>query len=393
MRILHAYKIYRPDIEAGVPNVISALTTMPGTEIETRVLVARRRGWRRNYNVNGIPVQATTSLGGLFSMPIAPDFPFVLARAARSADILAIHSPFPLNDVGVMLGLPERLTLIVHWHSEIFGRRAFVPFIAPLVHRSLARADRIIVSHPSLIAHSQFLAGYADKIVVIPLGTDVRYWGAIDEQQRDAAKRLRTAYPRLVVALGRLVPYKGFDILVRAMRDLDATVALIGAGPMMGPLQRLAAQFGVADRLIFTGRIPRDEIKVYFHAARAFAFPSVTPAETFGIAQIEAMAAGLPIVNTRLPTAVPEVARHECEALTVPPGNVSAFAAALGRILDDSEIARQFGKSGKERAAAEYEQSKFVTRTHAVYSAASRERLARFGEMLPKYRTTLHCGE
>ena len=88
---------------------------------------------------------------------------------------------------------------------------------------------------------------------------------------------------------------------------------LIGEGGLRNDLERMAVQFGVSDRVSFLGFVSDSEVKSYLHAARVLAFPSVTQAEAFGLVQLQAMAAGLPIVNTALPTAVPHVARHNLE--------------------------------------------------------------------------------
>jgi rhamnosyl/mannosyltransferase len=181
---------------------------------------------------------------------------------------------------------------------------------------------------------------------------------------------MKRARPRHIVSLGRLVGYKGYDVLLRAMREIDGHATIIGEGPLLAELQQMATEFGVADRVHFAGRLERSEIRRLFHAAQVFAFPSVTIAEAFGIVQVEAMAAGLPIVNTSLPTTVPLVARHEQEALTVTPGDAGALAAALNRILGDPALAQRLGAAGKARARNEFDQSVFRTRMEAVYADA-----------------------
>ena len=102
---------------------------------------------------------------------------------------------------------------------------------------------------------------------------------------------------------------------------------------------------GLNSRVRLTGLQERQQIKILLHAARAFPFPSLTLSESFGIAQLEAMAAGLPVVNTALATAVPHVARHGVEGLTVPPGDADALASALTRLLNDKELAEKFGRA------------------------------------------------
>jgi glycosyltransferase involved in cell wall biosynthesis len=367
MRVIHAFKVYRPDSEGGIPEVIGRLTDSADPDIENRILVARDFGYRHRRIMNGVPVEAVTTLGTVFSMPIAPTFPFALARAAQDVDVVALHVPFPLNDIGIMLGIPDRAGLVVHWHSEIMGRRFLVPLVAPFIRNTLARADRIIVSSSSAIALSPFLAEHAEKCVVIPFGVDADYWGSLSTAEQAETEQLRAVHPRMVMATGRLVPYKGFDVLVRALRQVNATAVIVGDGPCADALSSLAARLGVPDRLFLVGEVPRDRLKLFLHAARIFVFPSMTAAETFGIAQLEAMAAGLPIINTALPTGVPLVARNEREALTVKPGDASALAAAIDRLLNDSGLASALGNAGRRRAESEYSLAKFVREVRGVY--------------------------
>jgi rhamnosyl/mannosyltransferase len=334
--------------------------------------VARSRGWGRRYAFDTIPVEALFSFGTLLSTPIAPGFPFVLARRARQANLVALHHPFPLNDLGVGLGLPRRTALVVHWHSKILRARPLAGLLAPLIRHTLARAQRIIVSHPTLVSASPFLAAYAEKCAVVPYGIDVAYWAELDGAQRRHAEELRSRYPRLVITTGRLVPYKGFDVLVEALRRVDATAIIVGEGALRPDLLRLAQQRGVAERLILAGRLSRDDLKVHLHAAQLYAFPSVSAAEAFGIVQLEAMAAGLPIVNTNLPTGVPHVARHGLEALTVPPNDPAALGAAIAQLLADRALAQRLGAAGRRRAATEYDLQSFVKRIEDVYEQAVR---------------------
>jgi rhamnosyl/mannosyltransferase len=304
------------------------------------------------------------------SMPIAPAYPVAFRRAAAQADIVVAHQPFPLNDAAVELGLPQHVALVVHWHSEIIGRPALAAVLAPLIRHTLRRADAIIVSDSSMISTSKFLGPHAEKCRVVPFGTNISYWDSLDERQSAEVERLRQQHPRLVIATGRLVPYKGFLSLVRALLDVDATVMIIGEGPMKPALERLARRLGVASRLYLKGLLPRDQLKIHLRAARVFAFPSITCQETFGIAQIEAMAAGLPIVNTALTTGVPNVARHGVEAITVPPNDPAALASAMTRLLDDASLARQLGHAASLRARAKYGWPDFASRIGNVYREA-----------------------
>jgi glycosyltransferase involved in cell wall biosynthesis len=356
LRILHAYKIYRPDIDGGIPAVMSSLAQSSDMHATHSILAARRVGAARRYTLDGVAVEAVGSLGTLFSTPLAPGYIPAFMRRARSSDIVTHHAPMPLNDAAILLGLPDDVALVVYWHADILGFPLLKRLVAPLIRRALARADRIVVSGQPMIEHSEFLKPHAEKCAVLPYGMDLDYWRALDSDERAIAEQMRRDRPRHIVALGRLIGYKGYDVLIRAMQNIEGHATIIGEGPLLSELQQLATRLGVLDRIHFSGRLPRNEIRRLFHSAQAFAFPSVTDAEAFGIVQIEAMAAGLPIVNTSLSTTVPLVARH------------------------DRELAERLGAAGRERAMSEFDQSVFRTRMAVIYQDALRRRRGRAAE-------------
>jgi glycosyltransferase involved in cell wall biosynthesis len=374
MRVLHAYKIYLPDAYGGIPHVIAMLAQLPRAKFESFVLVARAFGLRRRFSIDGAAVEAVTSLGTAFSTPMAASYPRTFAQQVKTMDVVVCHAPFPLADIGVLFGLPRRTALIVHWHAEVIGRRFLARLIAPLVRRTLVRADKIVVSNQAMIDNSAFLRRHASKCEIVPYGCDFAYWSTLDELQRAAADELRKKYPRLVVAVGRLVGYKGYEIFLRALQDVDAQAIIIGDGPLKTELKTLAKHLAISDRVTLLGSQPNDEVKQYVCAAKVLAFPSTTNAEAFGLVQLEAMAAGRPIVNTALGTAVPHVARDGREGLTVPPNDAPALARALRRLLDDPELASKLGSAGAARARAEFDQALFLQRMQTVYSEAAAQR-------------------
>lgn len=373
MRILHAYKVYLPGVYGGIPSVIAMLAKLSRLGFDTQVLVARECGFARKYEVEGVEVEAVASIGTLMSMPLAPMYPFRLVRRAKDFDIIVHHAPFPLTDLGTLL-MPKNPALIVHWHAEVIGRPTLMKFLAPLFRRSLKRADTIVVSDRAIIENSPFLGEFAGKCVVVPYGCDLGYWSELTTVQRDAVDRLQQQHPRLVVAVGRLVSYKGYEVFLRAMQDVDAEAVIIGEGQLKADLTELAAELGILDRVRFLGVLQPDEVKQYVHAAKVLAFPSVTEAEAFGLVQLEAMSAGKPIVNTDLATAVPHVARDGKEGLTVPPNDPTAFAQALRRLLEQPDLAVRLGAAGKERVHSEFSQSLFLSRIQTVYNEVFQRR-------------------
>jgi rhamnosyl/mannosyltransferase len=376
MRILHAFKVYTPDNHGGIVEAIARITAGTPEGDSASLLVCRYFGLGNTIDVDGLSVERTTTLAQFSSLPISPGFIPVFLRRARDADVIAFHAPFPFVDIGVMLGIPDDKALVIHWHAEITGRNLFRPIFHPLLKKSVERADCIIVSHRSIVERSEYLANYASKCVTAPYGIDTDFWS--NQAPEDAApiSELRKKHPRLIVACGRLVPYKGFDVLLKALKHVDAHLLIAGTGPLEAELQGIATASGVADRVTFAGYLSRAEQRQAFGAADLFVLPSVNEAEAFGIVQLEAMCSGIPVVNTSLPTGVAWVARDGLEGLTVPPRDEAALAAAMTRLLGDPELSKRLGAAGKARALSLFGWRKFATDVAEQYRQAFSRRKA-----------------
>jgi len=138
----------------------------------------------------------------------------------------------------------------------------------------------------------------------------------------------------LIVAAGRLVKEKGFDVALRAfalLRDPDARLAIVGEGPDRQALQNLAVRLGVADRVVFPGYVP--DIRPWLDAARAFLLTSWY--EGYAAVIVEALDAGRPVVATDCTPAAFELLSHRGAGAVAPLGDAAALADCLRRVLDD----------------------------------------------------------
>jgi rhamnosyl/mannosyltransferase len=282
--------------------------------------------------------------------------------------VIVIHEPNPLGLVSHFLMRPPG-RLVVWFHSEVVRQRWLYMLYRPFLRRTLRRADRVIVSSPKLIEHAKELQEFQWKCEVIPFGINAERLQCTATIAHRAERLRSELRPPILLFVGRMVGYKGLDVLLRALCALDATAVLVGAGPRLASLKNLASDLGVRERVVFAGEVEDDEIVALYHACDVFVLPSVSRNEAFGVVQLEAMACGKPVVSTNLPSGVPWVNRHGETGFVVPPGDVVALRDALARLLDDPELRDRMGKRGRERVMTEFTLERMASRTTALYHA------------------------
>jgi glycosyltransferase involved in cell wall biosynthesis len=361
-RVLHVGKFYPPH-RGGMESHLAALCTGLRDRADVEVIVASEDRRTHHDHVDGVSVTRVATLARVAGTSISP----ALAGAirARPADIVHLHHPNPMA-FAAWLASGHAGRLVVTYHSDIVQQRILARGFDPLMNRVLGRADAIIATSPAYAASSPVLRRFASRCTVVPLG--------ITPQATPAAAdvaRVRGRFgERIILAVGRLVYYKGLDHLVRAMKDVDGTLLVIGDGPLRRSLGELAASCGVPDRVKFLGAV--EDVTVYYHAADVFVLPSCARSEAFGIVQVEAMAAGTPVVNTALDTGVPWVSRDGETGMTVPPADAPALAHALNRVLADPALRNRLGTAARRRAVAEFSEDSMVDRTMELYGRVLR---------------------
>jgi rhamnosyl/mannosyltransferase len=123
----------------------------------------------------------------------------------------------------------------------------------------------------------------------------------------------------------------------------------------------------VAGRVTFLGEVSESQRRVLLHACDVFVLPSLDRSESFGIAQLEAMACGRAVVSSDLPTGVRIVNRHGETGLLVPPGDTEALAEALNRLLSNDTVRRNLGQAARLRVERESRPGVMIERTVALY--------------------------
>ncbi|WP_129630767.1 glycosyltransferase [Candidatus Oscillochloris fontis] len=363
--ILHIYKDYYPVI-GGIENHLRLLAEgLVARGHRVTVLTNALDGRGGEYEVGGVRVVAVGRLATLASAPLSPALLVQMVR--QRPDLVHLHMPDPTGDLALALAGP-RTPLVVSYHSDIVRQRRLLQLYAPLLRRTLRRATRIIASSPAYKRSSPFLAAHQDRCVVVPYGIDLSRFAHADPAKVAA---IRARYPGpLSLFVGRLRYYKGVEYLVRAMAHAPGHALIIGADATVrrADLQCLAQQVGVAERVHFLQAEDDAALRAYFHAADLFVLPSVERSEAFGIVQIEAQAAALPVITSELGTGTSYVTQHGQTGIVVPPADPRALARAMRVILENPGLARAWGAAGRQRALMEFDHTRMLDRIEAIYA-------------------------
>jgi rhamnosyl/mannosyltransferase len=367
MRVLQLGKYYYPYF-GGIENHLYLLCNELKRSVDLDVVVCNSRRESSVDEVDGVKVTRCFELANFASTSICPTMPLEMSR--RRYDLLHFHFPHPMGVMSYLFGLrAHRHAVVVTYHSDIVKQERLLRLYRPFLERILDRADAIVCTSPNYLDGSDVLVPYRDKCRVIPYGIDLSQFERTSEVDRKAAEiRARYGGRPLVLSVGRLIYYKGFEYVVRAMREVDADLLLVGSGPLREPLEKAAREAGVASRVHFLGEIDNRTLAPYYFASDVYALPSIARSEAFAIVQLEAMACGVPVVNTSIPrSGVSFVSRDGESGLTVPPSDAAAFARALTRILSDRAVARRMGEAGRSRVHREFSKEVMAERMLALY--------------------------
>lgn len=370
MRVLELGKYYPPHpggMESALRQVCRCLAGR-GHAVLAVVSAGQRRG--RVEAADGAQLWRMGEWGTLRSSPICPGLFPTLWRARRRfrPDVAHLHVPNPaLATAWLCLG--AGVPLVVSYHSDIVRQRHLAKLWAPLQALMLRRAARVVVTSEALREQSPTLARIRDRCVVVPLGVDVEWLRAAPPAEvRNWTVRLGE---RFLLFVGRLVYYKGLDVLLEALVGTQLQLVVVGDGPMRARWERRTAELQLLERVRFLGAIDDVALRAIYHASTALVLPSTAASETFGLVQLEAMACGKPVVAARASGGVASVHVEGETGLLVPPGDARALRAALVRVWTDPEWADALGSAGRSRVEAFFHGAHLSGRLESVLELAA----------------------
>jgi glycosyltransferase involved in cell wall biosynthesis len=368
-RGVEAYVLSRvadQDTQVGRVHLVSmtARTTVASRLSAARYLVRR---------VDGLPLRSVRYPLRAFRAAWTET---VAATVVRTEGIDLIHSHFawPQGLGGaltrVLTGLPLvaslRGTDILVDPTIGYGRQAN-PYFGQSLARLLQSADRTVYFSRYMRDHGIGLGARPETTRVIRKGVDLSHFSPVAD--RVALRQTLGLDPRpMILTVAGLISRKGIDHLLAAVARVrqrhDVTLVICGDGPDRGKLESVAAGLGLADRVVFTGRVARDVIPRYFAACDVFALASVM--EAAGNVLFEAMASARPIVCTDAGGPGEYVVDGQT-GFVVPVADSEALASRIRLLLDDPVLADRLGAEGRRRTIDEFDYDRMVSDLLEVY--------------------------
>lgn len=372
LRIVHLGKYY-PPAPGGIESLVRDMAVTQarsGLDVSAHVF-QHQRGKNTTIEIeDGVHLVRHRRHTTLAKIDISPDLLDHIRQL--NADVIHLHVPNPSMILGLLAHrrLIDNTPVVVGYHADVVRQKLRSMLFRPLERRFYRNVAAITTPSPMYATGSHFLRAYADRLQTIPLALNLApYLNPTDDDLAVSCRLRSQSRGPIWLACGRLVYYKGYFTAIDALSRTKSggELWIIGTGPEKERLQAHARQLGVSDRVKFLGHVARTV--PYYHAADAFWFPSNARSESFGLAQVEAMASGCPVINTQITNSgVPWVSQHMVSGLTVPVGDSAALADCADRLVTDISLKNHLSIGARNRAMQEFDIQVMTARLNILYN-------------------------
>ena len=357
---------------AGCESHVDVLASSLAPDIHPTVLAAdisnRKIEYKKNYNLITVP-----SYGKIASAFLSPGVYFYGLSLLRKGDcnLLHLHSPNPWGDFLALSKLD--VPVVITWHSDIVSQKHLYYIYKYFQKKVIDRSQMILVTTPFFLNSSIQLAcdTLRRKIEYCPLGIDFNKLDKAElnldliENISQFAKGRPTA-----LAVGRHVPYKGYEGLLHALELCKSKTCLVmvGNGPLTPVYKKIVFAKNLEDRVLFLQNVDEILIATAFKSCDFFIMPSILPSEAFGIASAEAMACGKPTIVCNLNNGVNYLNKDGITSIVVEPNDILGLANAIDRLSNDGNLRKELGRNAYSWVRSEFSIEKMREKIISVYS-------------------------
>lgn len=321
-------------------------------------------------------------------LPLPGDIPTALPVSAfvdqliptLKLDVIHTHHPFLLGQTAANKARDHNLPLVFTFHTQYQEYTHYIPFsqeqvqefiknrVMNWLREYMRKCQHIVIPSESMRSILIEEYGLVDRYTVIPTGVDIEPF----KSASGAALRAEWGWDndKIIVSAGRLAEEKNWVTLLQAFalaqkKQSRLRLVLVGDGPQAEELRELAGELGIAEHVLFAGKVPFEQVPAYLKAADLFAFASVT--ETQGLVTLEAMAAGLPVVAVAGP-GTQDIVEDGAQGFLVR-NDPNALAKGIVKLVKNPDLIGQFRTAALRKSRA-YDNKRLARKMIKVYEQA-----------------------
>ena len=380
MRVLHVGKFY-PPFAGGMENFLGdLLPALSGQGIDAHALVHQDPGERASSGAmfTEPEVYRVPCYGSVLYAPVSPGFPLALNKRIKllGPDLIHFHVPNTSAFWALLSPKARSIPWVIHWHSDVvpstIDRRLAVAYslYRPFEQRLLARAARVITTSKRYFDSSTPLAGWKEKCQVVPLGLNPDRLPVPSQVLAQEAEAVWGVHKKLrLLSIGRLTYYKGHEILIRAVAEMqDVQAIIVGDGDRRAELEKLIVKLRVQDRVTLSGLLSEERLQALLASSDCFCLPSIERTEAFGLVLLEAMCYGKPVIAADVPgSGMGWVVKDGKTGLLFTVGEIEGLVGLLARYVSDREERLGMGRAGQQRFADTFHIDQVAKATIELY--------------------------
>jgi glycosyltransferase involved in cell wall biosynthesis len=369
MRILQVSPYFYPHVGGVESHVMDLSQELASRGHEVHVLTTNMGKMPERETMQDFDIIRLKPMSIVFKTPIVPRIQRMVSR--MNADMVHSHSPPPLSSYYATKGCKtSHSPHVITYHCDVEIPSRLGKLVAGFYRRTyesytVKRADKIIVTSGSYHATSRTVWKYHPDI--IPNTVDAGRFNPKNDGSKIREKHGIGPEEPTVLFVGRIVWHKGIEHLMEASRILRKVKFLVvGSGENLKKYRAKAKTMGVEDRVIFTGRLSWSALPRYYAACDVFTLPSISRLEAFGIATLEAMATGKPVVVADIP-GVREVIEDGKHGLIFDVMDAEDLAKKISILLNDPDMRKRMGDEGRKKVEEQFIISKVADQVEKVY--------------------------